>query len=149
MELKILDERLNSELLAFASPGAAALDIRACIHEPVKLYPGQTVTISAGFAVHINAVELAGVLLPRSGMGTRGLVLANLTGLIDSDYQGEIKVAVWNRNEFGGDYFKIDPLDRIAQLMFVKMKRPTFRVVKEFKGKTWRNDGGFGSTGNK
>lgn len=146
MEIKILDKRLNGEL-AYATPGAAAFDIRACIPAPIRVYPGSVAPIGAGFALHINNTELASVLLPRSGMGTRGLVLANLTGLIDSDYQGEIKVAVWNRNEFGGDYFEIKPMDRIAQMMFVKIERPIFKVVDEFSDTTERGAGGFGSTG--
>lgn len=146
MEIKILDRRLNGEL-SYATPEAAAIDIRACIQESIKIYPGQVQMIGAGFAVHIDNTQLASILLPRSGMGTRGLVLANLTGLIDSDYQGEIKVAVWNRNEFGGDYFEIKPMDRIAQMMFVKIERPTFKVVEEFTNITKRGAGGFGSTG--
>ena len=148
MEIKILDKRLSGEL-TYATPGAAAFDIRACIHEPIKIFPGQVLTIGAGFALHINNTQLASVLLPRSGAGVAGLVLANLTGLIDSDYQGEIKVAVWNRTEFGGDFFLIKPMDRIAQMMFVKIERPIFKVVDEFSDTTERGAGGFGSTGEK
>jgi dUTP pyrophosphatase len=146
VELKILDPRLGAEfpLPQYATEGAAGLDLRACLDAPLTLTPGEVALIGTGFAMHIADPGLAAVLLPRSGLGhRRGIVLGNLVGLIDSDYQGEVKVSCWNR---GAAPFTIAPGERIAQLVLVPVVRARFEVVEDFTP-TARGGGGFGHTG--
>jgi dUTP pyrophosphatase len=142
--LKILDERIRAHLPAYATSGAAGLDLRACIDAPFVLAPGQTELISTGIAIHIHDPGLAAMVLPRSGLGHKhGVVLGNLVGLIDSDYQGPLMVSCWNR---GSRSYTINPLDRIAQLVAVPVIRADFRLVDSFEV-SQRGDGGFGSSG--
>ena len=146
VELKIIDPRLGAEfpLPQYATEGAAGLDLRACLDAPLTLAPGEVALIGTGFAMHIADPGLAAVLLPRSGLGHKhGIVLGNLVGLIDSDYQGEVKVSCWNR---GAAPFTIAPGERIAQLVLVPVVRARFEVVRDFTP-TGRGDGGFGHTG--
>lgn len=146
VELKILDPRLGAEfpLPQYATDGAAGLDLRACLDAPLPLAPGAVALIGTGFALHIADPGLAAVLLPRSGLGHRhGIVLGNLVGLIDSDYQGEVKVSCWNR---GAVPFTVAPGERIAQLVLVPVVQARFEVVKDFTP-TVRGGGGFGHTG--
>lgn len=144
LELKILDERMRSELPAYATDGAAGLDLKACIDETLTLSPGMTSLIPTGLAIHIGDPGYAAVILPRSGLGHKhGIVLGNLVGLIDSDYQGQLFVSCWNRSD---KPFDIQPLDRIAQLVVVPVERVEFRLVDDFTPSD-RGDGGFGSTG--
>src|SRR5690348_1432421 len=142
--LKILDERIRPYLPAYATPGSAGMDLRACIDGPMTLAPGQTELIPTGVAIHIADPGLAAMILPRSGLGHKhGIVLGNLVGLIDSDYQGPLMVSCWNR---GGAPFTIEPFERIAQLVVVPVVRAEFRVVASFDA-SGRGSGGFGSTG--
>lgn len=144
--LKLLDARLGAEfpLPAYATEGAAGLDVRAMLKEALVLAPGATALLPSGFALHIADPGLAAVLLPRSGLGHKhGIVLGNLVGLIDSDYQGEVLVSCWNR---GHDAFTVQPGERIAQLVLVPVVRAQFQVVTEFSASS-RGGGGFGSTG--
>jgi dUTP pyrophosphatase len=146
VEIKVLDARLGREfaLPQHATDGAAGLDLRACLAVPLTLAPGQTELIGTGFALHIADPGLAAVLLPRSGLGHKhGIVLGNLVGLIDSDYQGEVMVSCWNR---GCEPFTIAPGERIAQLVLVPVVRAEFAVVESFTP-TARGAGGFGHTG--
>jgi len=144
IDLQVLDERVADMLPAYASAGSAGLDLRACIGEPLRLDPGQTVLIATGIALHIGDPGLAAVILPRSGLGHRhGIVLGNLVGLIDSDYQGPLMVSAWNR---GHAPFIVEPLERIAQLVFVPVVQVRLRRVDAF-ATTARGEGGFGSTG--
>ena len=144
IDLKVLDARMAATLPAYATPGSAGLDLRACLDEPVVLAPGQTALIPTGLAIHIADPALAAMILPRSGLGTKhGIVLGNLVGLIDSDYQGPLMVSCWNR---GGAAFTIQPMDRIAQMIIVPVVRARFRVVDDFETSA-RGEGGFGSTG--
>ena len=146
VEIKLLDPRLGDEfpLPQHATDGAAGLDLRACLDAPLTLAPGQTQLIRTGFAMHIADPGLAAVLLPRSGLGHKhGIVLGNLVGLIDSDYQGEVMVSCWNR---GAASFTIEPGERIAQLVLVPVVRAAFAVVDSFTP-TLRGAGGFGHTG--
>lgn len=146
VELKILDPRLGADfpLPQYATDGAAGLDLRACLDAPLTLAPGAVALIGTGFALHIADPGLAAVLLPRSGLGHRhGIVLGNLVGLIDSDYQGEVKVSCWNR---GAAPFTVEPGERIAQLVLVPVVQARFEVVDEFTP-TARGAGGFGHTG--
>lgn len=144
VDLKVLDPRIAADLPAYATAGSAGLDLRACIDEALRLGPGETVLIPTGLALHIADPSLAAVILPRSGLGHRhGIVLGNLVGLIDSDYQGPLMVSCWNR---GGETFTVHPLERIAQLVVVPVVRASFRVVDEFE-RSARGLGGFGSTG--
>jgi deoxyuridine 5''-triphosphate nucleotidohydrolase (EC 3.6.1.23) len=144
IDVKILDARLRDFLPTYATPGAAGIDLRACIDAPIDLAPGQTVLIPAGMAIHIGAPDLAAVILPRSGLGHKhGIVLGNLVGLIDSDYQGQLFISVWNR---GCETFVINPLERIAQLVMVPVVQVGFNVVEDFFASA-RGEGGFGSTG--
>ena len=129
--------------LAYQTPGSAGMDIIACVHEPVVLLSGGQAVIGGGVAVHIEDRNLAGMLLPRSGLGSRGIVLGNLVGLIDSDYTGEIKVVLWNRSFLR---YTVQPGDRIAQLVVVRVARPQIEWVDSLD-KTHRGDVGFGSTG--
>ena len=142
--LKVLDERIRPHLPAYATPGSAGLDLRACLDAPLTLTPGQTELVPTGIAIHIADPGLAALILPRSGLGHKhGIVLGNLVGLIDSDYQGELMVSCWNR---GHTEFTLQPLDRLAQLVIVPVARAAFREVDEFASST-RAAGGFGSTG--
>ena len=144
VDIKILDPRLQDQLPAYATPGSAGLDLRACIDAPMILEPGQTVLIPTGLAIHIADPGYAAMILPRSGMGHKhGIVLGNLVGLIDSDYQGQLMVSTWNR---GQTAFTLTPLERLAQLVIVPVLQVTFKVVEEF-GSSERGSGGFGSTG--
>ena len=144
VEIRVLDERLRGQLPAYATPGSAGLDLRACIPSALVLEPGQTELVPTGIAIHLADPRLAAMILPRSGLGHRhGIVLGNLVGLIDSDYQGQIFVSTWNR---GAASFTLEPMERLAQLVVVPVVRVGFRVVEEFAA-TGRGAGGFGSTG--
>ena len=144
IDLKVLDARMAELLPAYATPGSAGLDLRACIDAPLLLEPGQSTLISTGLSIHIAAPGLAAMILPRSGLGHKhGIVLGNLVGLIDSDYQGPLMVSCWNR---GAAAFTVQPMDRIAQLVIVPVVQANFRVVKDFAASD-RGAGGFGSTG--
>lgn len=144
IDLKILDPRLKETPPAYATPGSAGLDLRACIEAPLEIAPGQTVLVPAGMAIHLADPGLAAMILPRSGLGHKhGIVLGNLVGLIDSDYQGQLMVSMWNR---GNAAFTIAPLERIAQLVVVPVLQLGFNIVEEFSASD-RGDGGFGSTG--
>ncbi len=144
LELKVLDPRIRHDMPHYATPGAAGLDLRACIELPLTLAPGDSELVPSGIAIHLDDPGLAAVLLPRSGLGAKhGIVLGNLVGLIDSDYQGQVLVSVWNR---GRDAFTIQPMDRIAQLVVVPVVQVELHVVQEFAA-SQRGAGGFGSTG--
>ncbi|MBM5575531.1 MULTISPECIES: dUTP diphosphatase [Deefgea] len=144
IDVKILDERLKDNLPAYATAGAAGLDLRACLTAPIELAPGATTLVPTGMALHLDNPGLAAMILPRSGLGHKhGIVLGNLVGLIDSDYQGQIFVSVWNR---GNTTFTIQPLERIAQLVIVPVVQVGFNIVDEFAASD-RGEGGFGSTG--
>ena len=146
IELKILDSRLGDSipLPHYATNGSAGLDMRACIDESLVVHPGETHLVPTGLAIHIEDPALAAVLLPRSGLGHKhGLVLGNLTGLIDSDYQGQVFISCWNRSDKA---YEIDPGERIAQMVFLPVEQVKFQVVTEF-GDSDRGDGGFGHTG--
>lgn len=144
VDLRVLDERIRPHLPAYATAGSAGLDLRACIDAPVTLAPGQTVLVPTGIAIHIGDPGLAALVLPRSGLGHKhGIVLGNLVGLIDSDYQGQLMVSCWNR---GRDAFTLQPLDRLAQLVLVPVVQAAFREVADF-AESARAAGGFGSTG--
>jgi dUTP pyrophosphatase len=144
IDVKILDQRLREQMPAYATPGSAGLDLRACIHAPLTLEPGSTHLIPTGLAIHIADPAYAAMILPRSGMGHKhGIVLGNLVGLIDSDYQGELMVSAWNR---GSGAFVLKPMERLAQLVIVPVLQVAFNVVESFT-ETERGAGGFGSTG--
>ena len=144
VDVRLLDPRLEDSPPQYATPGAAGLDLRACIDAPVTIRPGETHLVPTGMAVHLKDPGLAALILPRSGLGHRhGIVLGTLVGLIDSDYQGEIMVSTWNR---GQEAFTLNPLDRLAQLVVVPVLQVAFDVVGEFAAST-RGAGGFGSTG--
>ncbi|MDQ5848951.1 MAG: dUTP diphosphatase [Pseudomonadota bacterium] len=144
LEVKILDERMRGMLPHYASAGAAGLDLRACLDSALTLQPGESQLLRSGIAIHLGDPRYAAMVLPRSGLGAKhGIVLGNLVGLIDSDYQGELLVSVWNR---GKNAFTIQPLDRIAQLIVVPVQQVEFEVVEEFAASA-RGAGGFGSTG--
>jgi len=144
LDLKILDPRLREAMPRYATAGAAGLDLRACIDKPLVLAPGAAELVPSGIAIHLADPGLAALVLPRSGLGHKhGIVLGNLVGLIDSDYQGQVMVSVWNRS---GVPFTINPLDRIAQLVVVPVVQTRLNVVEEFT-ESGRGAGGFGSTG--
>ena len=144
IDIRILDERLNEQLPSYATPGSAGLDLRACIEQPVTINPGETSLIPTGIAVHLADTGLAALVLPRSGLGHKhGIVLGNLVGLIDSDYQGQILVSCWNR---GQTSFQLNPLERIAQLVVVPVIQVEFNKVDSFD-QSHRGENGFGSTG--
>jgi dUTP pyrophosphatase len=146
IELKVLDSRIGDSvpLPHYATAGSAGLDMRACIDDVLTVEPGETVLVPSGLAIHIGDSGLAAVLLPRSGLGHKhGLVLGNLTGLIDSDYQGQVFVSIWNRSHKA---YAIDPGERIAQMVFVPVEQVTFDVVSEFTDSE-RGEGGFGHSG--
>lgn len=142
--VKILDPRIREVLPKYATAGAAGLDLRACLDAPLTLMPGDSQLVPSGIAIHIGDPGFAALILPRSGLGAKhGIVLGNLVGLIDSDYQGQVIVSVWNR---GNAAFTIQPMDRIAQLVVVPVQQVEFDVVEEFNS-SYRGAGGFGSTG--
>ncbi|XYJ11543.1 dUTP diphosphatase [Telluria sp. B2] len=144
VDVKILDPRMKDLLPAYATPGSAGLDLRACIDAPLVLEPGQTVLVPTGLAIHVADPGYAAMILPRSGLGHKnGIVLGNLVGLIDSDYQGQLMVSTWNRGHVA---FTLQPLDRLAQLVIVPVLQVGFNVVEEF-ATSERGAGGFGSTG--
>ena len=144
IDLKVLDPRLADLLPAYATPGSAGLDLRACLDAPLVLAPGQTELIPTGLAIHINDPGLAALILPRSGLGHQhGIVLGNLVGLIDSDYQGPLMLSCWNRSALA---FTVQPMERMAQLVIVPVVQAGFRIVEAF-GTSARGTEGFGSTG--
>jgi dUTP pyrophosphatase len=144
LDVKILDPRLRGQLPVYATSGSAGLDLRACIDAPLTLAPGQTVLVPTGIAIHLNDPGYAAIILPRSGLGHKhGIVLGNLVGLIDSDYQGQIFVSTWNR---GDTAFLLNPMERLAQLVVVPVAQVEWNVVDEFTDSA-RGAGGFGSTG--
>ncbi len=146
IQLKCLDPRIGSSIAfpQYATDGSAGLDLRVCIHEPLQVAPQETVLLPTGLAIYIGDPNLAAVILPRSGLGHKhGIVLGNLVGLIDSDYQGELKISCWNR---GIEHFTIQPGDRIAQLVFIPIVQAQFSIVDAFT-ETDRGTGGFGSSG--
>ena len=144
IDLKILDARMRDFLPAYATGGSAGLDLRACIDAPLTLEPGQTALVPTGLAIHIGDPGYAAMILPRSGLGHKnGIVLGNLVGLIDSDYQGQLMVSTWNRGQAA---FTLQPMDRLAQLVVVPVVQVGFNVVDEFATSD-RGAGGFGSTG--
>ncbi len=148
VQLKILDPRMGEqyELPTYATSGSAGLDLRACLNESLQLSPNETTLLPTGVAIHIGTPNVAAVILPRSGLGHKhGIVLGNLVGLIDSDYQGELKISCWNRSQ---DHFTIHPGDRIAQLVFIPVLQATFDIVKSFEVSD-RAEGGFGHSGSK
>jgi dUTP pyrophosphatase len=144
IEVRVLDPRMADRLPAYATPGSAGLDLRACIDAPIVLAPGEARLLSTGLAIHLADPQLAAMILPRSGLGHKhGIVLGNLVGLIDSDYQGPLMVSCWNR---GQAPFTVEPFERIAQLVIVPVVQASFRVVDAFDA-SGRGSGGFGSTG--
>jgi dUTP pyrophosphatase len=144
LDVRILDPRLRENLPQYATGGAAGLDLRACIEAPLVLRPGETRLIPSGIAIHLEDAGYAAMILPRSGLGHRhGIVLGNLVGLIDSDYQGQLMVSCWNR---GTEPFTVQPLDRIAQMVIVPVVQARLNIVEEFAASA-RGAGGFGSTG--
>ena len=144
IDVRVLDPRMADQLPGYATAGSAGLDLRACIDAPIELAPGQAVLIPTGLAVHIGDPALAAMLLPRSGLGHKhGIVLGNLVGLIDSDYQGPLMVSCWNR---GSAAYTVQPLERIAQMVIVPVVQARFRRVESFESSV-RGAGGFGSTG--
>lgn len=146
LDVRILDSRLLEQLPHYATPGSAGLDLRACVDVPLTLKPGETTLIPSGIAIHLENPKYAAMVLPRSGLGHKhGIVLGNLVGLIDSDYQGQIFVSIWNR---GQAEFTIQPMERIAQMIVVPVMQVKFNVVPDFIASS-RGDGGFGSTGKK
>lgn len=144
LDIKIIDARLREQLPAYATSGSAGLDLRACIDRPLLLEPGRTELIPVGLAIHLADPGLAAMILPRSGLGHKhGIVLGNLVGLIDSDYQGQLFVSTWNR---GNAPFTIEPMERLAQLVVVPVVQVALNVVEDFDASS-RGAGGFGSTG--
>jgi dUTP pyrophosphatase len=144
IDVKVLDPRMAGQLPSYATPGSAGLDLRACLDAPLVLEPGQAALIPTGLAVHIGDPGLAAMILPRSGLGHKhGIVLGNLVGLIDSDYQGPLMVSCWNR---GSSSFTVQPMERIAQMVIVPVVQTSFRRVDDFAA-SHRGEGGFGSTG--
>lgn len=144
LDIKILDERIRSQLPTYATTGAAGLDLRACTNAPITISPGDTHLIPTGIAIHLDDPGLAAMILPRSGLGHKhGIVLGNLVGLIDSDYQGQIFVSMWNR---GATPFVLNPMERIAQMVVVPVVQVDLNIVHDFE-ESQRGDGGFGSTG--
>ena len=145
VELKILDARLRQQMPAYATPGSAGLDLRACIDAPLELAPNAWQLVPTGMAIHLADPGYAAMLLPRSGLGHKhGIVLGNLVGLIDSDYQGQLMVSLWNRTD---SPFVIEPMERVAQMVIVPVVQPQFTLVEEFSGSSERGEAGYGSTG--
>ncbi len=145
VDLKILDERVREQLPQYATPGSAGLDLRACLDAPLTLEPGQWQLVPTGMAIYLKDPGYAAMILPRSGMGHKhGIVLGNLVGLIDSDYQGQLMVSAWNRSSTA---FTLQPMDRLAQLVIVPVAQAQFNLVEEFADTSERGEGGYGSTG--
>jgi dUTP pyrophosphatase len=145
IDVKILDPRMAEQLPAYATPGSAGLDLRACLDEPLTLAPNAWQLVPTGLAVHLADPAYAAMLFPRSGLGHKhGIVLGNLVGLIDSDYQGQLMVSCWNRSPTA---FTIEPMERIAQMVIVPVVQAQFRVVDDFAATSERGAGGYGSTG--
>jgi len=145
VSLKILDQRMREHLPAYATEGSAGMDLRACLEQSVTIEPGQTVLVPTGLSIHIGNPDYAAVILPRSGLGHKnGIVLGNLVGLIDSDYQGPLMVSAWNRSQTP---FVLEPMERLAQLVIVPVARAQFELVDDFSQVSDRGQGGFGSTG--
>ena len=145
IDVRMLDERLREQPPAYATPGSAGLDLRACLSAPLVLAPGACQLVPTGLALHLADAGYAALILPRSGLGHKhGIVLGNLVGLIDSDYQGELKISAWNRSQTA---FVIQPMERLAQLVVVPVVQPTFNLVDEFEAVSERGEGGYGSTG--
>ncbi|WP_186092458.1 dUTP diphosphatase [Burkholderia gladioli] len=144
LDLKILDARMRDYLPNYATPGSAGLDLRACLDAPITLKPGDTALVPTGLAIHVADPGYAALILPRSGLGHKhGIVLGNLVGLIDSDYQGQLMVSTWNR---GQGEFVLNPFERLAQLVIVPVVQASFNIVEDFT-QSERGEGGFGSTG--
>lgn len=145
IDVRILDPRLSSQPPSYATPGSAGLDLRACLDEPLTLAPNAWQLVPTGMAIHLADPGYAALILPRSGLGHKhGIVLGNLVGLIDSDYQGQLMVSAWNRSDVA---FTIEPMERIAQLVIVPVVQARFNVVDDFAAATERGTGGYGSTG--
>ncbi len=145
LDVKILDARMQGQLPQYATPGSAGLELRACLDAPLTLAPNAWQLVPTGIAIHLQDPGFAAMLLPRSGLGHKhGIVLGNLVGLIDSDYQGQLMVSCWNRSDVA---FTIEPMERIAQMVIVPVVQARFRVVEEFGDVTARGAGGYGSTG--
>lgn len=144
IEVKILDNRLTPEMLVPSTDGSAAIDLRACIYNTLYLQPNETTIVKTGLSFFIKDKDKAGIVLPRSGLGTKGLVIGNLVGLIDSDYQGEISISLWNRSD---GHIVVNPLERVAQFMIIPVIHPEYKVVEQFEQQTKRGTGGHGSTG--
>jgi dUTP pyrophosphatase len=144
LQVKIMDERMRSQLPQYATSGSAGLDLRACLDEAAEIAPGQTILVPTGIAIYIGDPRYCAMILPRSGLGHKhGIVLGNLVGLIDSDYQGQLMVSTWNRSNSA---FRLEPMERLAQLVIVPVMQVEWSVVDEFAS-SQRGDGGFGSTG--
>ena len=145
IDLQILDPRLHTQMPAYATPGSAGLDLRACVQAPLVLEPNAWQLVPTGMAIHLADPGYAALILPRSGLGHKhGIVLGNLVGLIDSDYQGQLMVSAWNRSSVA---FTIEPMERIAQLVIVPVVQAQFNIVQEFQTASERGEGGYGSTG--
>lgn len=145
IDVRVIDQRMTDYFPAYATSGSAGLDLRACLDASLIIHPGQTELIPTGLAIHIGDPNLAGIILPRSGLGHKhGIVLGNLVGLIDSDYQGPLMVSCWNRSHVP---FTLEPMERMAQLVIVPVVRAQFRRVDDFVSPSERGEGGFGSTG--
>ena len=145
LDVKILDARLREAMPIYATPGSAGLDLRACLDAPLTLQANAWQLVPTGMAIHLNDPAYAALILPRSGLGHKhGIVLGNLVGLIDSDYQGQLMVSAWNRSDV---VFTIEPMERIAQLVIVPVVQAQFNLVDEFAGASERGEGGYGSTG--
>ena len=145
LDVKILDARLREAMPAYATPGSAGLDLRACLDAPLTLQANAWQLVPTGMAIHLNDPSYAALILPRSGLGHKhGIVLGNLVGLIDSDYQGQLMVSAWNRSDVA---FTIEPMERIAQLVIVPVVQAQFHIVDEFAAASVRGEGGYGSTG--
>ena len=145
IDVKILDPRIAEQLPAYATPGSAGLDLRACLDAPLTLAPNAWQLVPTGMAIHLADPGYAAMILPRSGLGHKhGIVLGNLVGLIDSDYQGQLMVSAWNRSSVA---FTIEPMERIAQLVIVPVLQAQFNIVQEFSAASERGEGGYGSTG--
>ena len=145
LDVRILDERLRSQLPAYATPGSAGLDLRACLDAPLTLAPNAWQLVPTGMAIHLADAGYAALILPRSGLGHKhGIVLGNLVGLIDSDYQGQLMVSAWNRSDVA---YTLAPMERLAQLVIVPVVQAQFNIVDEFPAASERGEGGYGSTG--
>jgi dUTP pyrophosphatase len=145
IDVKIIDSRMADQLPAYATPGSAGLDLRACLSAPLTLQPNAWQLVPTGIAIYLHNPNFAAIILPRSGLGHKhGIVLGNLVGLIDSDYQGQLMVSAWNRSDVA---FTIEPMERIAQLVIVPVVQAQFNVVTEFPASSERGEGGYGSTG--